>query len=242
MSLTVDYFDIQVKGEIDQLGAANIVYGCYDSDIFPDDPLCDLFERGQDGNPNNIRNIFDSFINVNEQRNRGVDVTFRANQDLGNFGDLSFLAQMTWQTKDTITLFNGNIENLNGEIGDPRWTGDFKLNWDLGSTSLFYGVTVVGKSSNEADYVEDNGDTCFNSAIYGQYCAIVATPTVFYHNASVTQEVGDNFEISFGMTNIFDTKPPRLTTTAVSSIGQSPFVSQYDWLGRRLFLQAKAKF
>lgn len=45
LSLSVDYFDIEVEDEVDQLGPGTIVFECYDSEFFPDDPLCDLWER-----------------------------------------------------------------------------------------------------------------------------------------------------------------------------------------------------
>jgi iron complex outermembrane recepter protein len=77
VKLAVDYFDIEVNGEIAQLGAGNILAGCYASDFFPTDPLCSLFDRGQfdtNGNlisANNVASVRDSFINVNSQRNSG---------------------------------------------------------------------------------------------------------------------------------------------------------------------------
>src|SRR3546814_17269509 len=84
INLAVDYFDIKVKGEIAQLGAANILFGCYDSENFPNEPLCDLFTRGQNNAPNNVDLVFDQFVNVARQRNSGVDVELNLRHDLGN--------------------------------------------------------------------------------------------------------------------------------------------------------------
>src|SRR3546814_9348004 len=80
-NLAVDYFDIKVKGEIAQLGAANILFGCYDSENFPNEPLCDLFTRGQNNAPNNVDMVFDQFVNVARQRNSGVDVELNLRHD-----------------------------------------------------------------------------------------------------------------------------------------------------------------
>src|SRR3546814_6626220 len=99
INLAVDYFDIKVKDEIAQLGAANILFGCYDSENFPNEPLCDLFTRGQNNAPNNVDMVFDQFVNVARQRNSGVDVELNLRHDLGNAGRLSFTAGMTFQTK-----------------------------------------------------------------------------------------------------------------------------------------------
>lgn len=246
IALTIDYFDIKVKGEITQLGAANILFGCYNSLDFPNDPICDLFERGQDGNPQNVKNVFDRFININRQHNRGLDFTLRGRQNLGDFGTFSLLANATYQLKDDITLFGGTIDELNGEIGDPKLTGDLNLTLDHKDTTFFWGIDYVGKSSNVKQFLQDNGDLCNLSpgsqAIFGDHCFVVKTASRFYHTASVTQRVADDkFEFTAGVANLFNTKPPRISVASVQSIGQVPAVSQYDWLGRRLFVSFKAK-
>ncbi|WP_197018430.1 TonB-dependent receptor domain-containing protein [Sphingomonas sp. URHD0057] len=247
VAFTVDYFDIKVKGEITQLGAKNIIYGCYASLDFPNDPLCSLFERGQVGDPTNVKNVFDKFINVNRQHNRGLDFTLRATHRLGGFGRLSFLGNATYQLKDDVTLFGGTIDNLNGEIGDPKLVADGKFTLDHKNTSFFWGIEYVGKASNAKQFIRDNGGLCNTNPdthlIFGDYCYKVNVEQRFYHNASVTQRfAGDRYELTVGVANLFDTKPPRISTPAVVNIGQVPAVSQYDWLGRRLFFSAKARF
>ena len=252
LALTVDYFDIKVEGEITQLGARNIVFGCYDAEDFPNNPLCQLFERGQIGDPELIRHVFDSFININRQRNRGIDFTLRANHRFGANTRLSVLANATYQLQDDITLFGGEIDDLNGEIGDPKLVADLNLNLDRGPTSFFWGIDFVGRASNEKQFIEDNGALCFGDPetsnlplIYGDtVCFDVVTKPTFYHSASITHRlVEDRFEITAGVSNIFDTKPPRISTAGVVSLGQvASAASQYDWLGRRFFLSAKARF
>lgn len=247
LDFTVDYFEIKVKGQIAQLGAGEIVRGCYNSDNFPGDPLCALFERGQDGNPNNIKNVFSKFINVDEQDNRGFDFTARLRQGMGSLGRLSILAQGTLQTRDTVDRL-GQKESYNGDVGDPKFTGDVSTTWDIAKTTFYWNVNYVGKSSSVKDFEELNGSTCFNTPtnnavqIYGPYCVRPYTKAVFYHNASISQRVlDDKFELTLGVNNILGTKPPRVS--GVSVLGQVPlFASQYDWFGRRVFLNAKARF
>jgi iron complex outermembrane recepter protein len=250
ISLAVDYFDIKVKGEISQLGSANVVGGCYSSDFFPTDPLCSLFTRVPAGQVNQytISQVRDSFINVNSQRNRGIDVTANLRHDLGNLGSLALTAQMTWQFKDTVALFAGTEVSNNHEDGEPIWTGDFNLVWDLGSTSLFYGLDVTGGTSDIGDYTDANGSPCPispASPIYGTYCVDLRASPTFYHSISISQEIGKKFEITAGVSNLFNTRPPRvsiLNRGEIQTIGQSVFASQYDLVGRRVFIQAKAKF
>lgn len=246
VALTVDYFDIRVRGEIRRLGAYDILFGCYDSENFPNDPLCDQFERGQDGNPLNVRNVRTGFVNIDEQNNRGFDFTLRVRHNLGNLGSLSLLGQATYQTKDTILDVFG-ADDLNGEVGDPKFTANVNLGWEKDGTTLLYGLDMVGKSSSVDQYIEDFGQLCNDDAetvtTYGGVapCVRPSTPAVFYHRVSLTQEINDRFEITAGVSNLFDRKPPEVSglTTA---FGATPFVSQYDLVGRRAFIRAKAKF
>lgn len=244
IAITVDYFDITVNGEIQLLDNFDIVNGCYSSDNFPNDPRCDLFVRGQDGNPNNIRSIFRQYINIDEQINRGIDLTVRLRQDLGSWGNLSFLGNTTWQIKDTINRV-GEFDDLNGVIGDPKFTGDFSLTWDLGDTTVFWGTTVIGAMNSEEEFIELNGSLCNVSAdgvaLFGEYCVMARTPTTFYHNASVSQNVMDKFELTLGVSNVFNTAPPGVS--GVTKLGNVSYAAtQYDWIGRRFFVSAKAKF
>ncbi len=247
INIAVDYFDIKVKGQITQLGGRNIIFGCYDSDNFPADPLCDLFTRGQAGAPNNINEVRDQYVNIASQRNSGVDLNVNIRHDLGRLGRLSFTADMTWQTKDIFQLLpTSPVEDDLGEVGSPQWVGDFRMTWAANSgTTLFYGMNVIGGTSNVQEYVDRNGDVCVNSALRGRYCPVLTTKAVFYHNASITQEVGDRFEITLGVSNLFNTRPPRVSTLnggTISMIGPVVAASQYGFSGRRGFINVKSKF
>ena len=253
VSLAVDYFNIEVNGEISQLGPANIVFGCYDSESFPNDPLCDLFERDPAGSTTEfmIDNIINPYINIASQKNTGIDVTGQIRHNFGRLGSLNFLANMTWQLKDDFLLLPGSPETSdNGESGSPKWVGDFNLTWQDQSRkwTVFYGLDVIGKTSDLEDFLEDNGDErCIDSVIRGVYCPDLSTPTVFYHNASVSRSIGedDNFELTLGVANLFDTAPPRVSVLnggQISMIGPVVSASQYDFFGRRYFLNVTRRF
>ena len=249
VSVAVDYFDIDVRGQITTLGASNIVFSCMDSDSYPDDPTCDLFVR--DSNPTSSRNgqiisVRDPFININRERNRGIDVTGRLTQDLGKFGSFSALAQMTWQIEDLFELFRGVEVSDEGESGEPTWVGDFKFNWNKGPWSVFYGLNVIGGTSDEEDLRNSRGgDVCFNSSVRGGLiCPVYKLEPQFYHSASVTRDIGENYSLTLGVNNLFDTKPPRVSGSfsPISGIGQAPvFGTQYDLVGRRAFISVRAK-
>lgn len=248
INLAVDYFNIEVKGEISQLGAANIVFGCYSSNFYPTDPLCSLFTRQTTAPVNAISVVHDSFINVNRQANEGVDLTANLSQDMGKWGKLDFTAEMTWQIKDTRALFLGTEEDLNGRVGDPMWTGAFNLQWTKDSFSAYYGLNVIGGASDLPEYIRDGGSECYAAGVSvifpGGYCEHLRVSPVFYHSISVTKKL-PHIEVTMGITNLLNTKPPRVSVYnngETTLQGQSVFSSQYDLIGRRGFVTVKTHF
>jgi iron complex outermembrane receptor protein len=251
-SIAVDYIDIKVKDQVTQLGAGNIVTGCYASEQFPTDPLCSLFVR--DPQSNAILTVQDPYLNINQQHNRSVDVTSRFSQNLGSMGNLSFLAQATFQLKDKFELFQGSIGDFNGEAGDPKWVGDLNVTWNKKPFTLTYGLQVIGPT-NDIDNLETVGGTqldennCLgtNAAFAlrgGPYCPVYKLPRVAYHSLSAEIEASDRYSFLFGVANLFDKKPPLISTvgTPIQAFGQVPVLgSYYDYLGRRLFVSVRAK-
>ncbi|MBN9787846.1 TonB-dependent receptor [Pseudonocardia sp. TMWB2A] len=248
VSLAVDYFDIKIKGEIATLSAANIVAGCYTSDFFPDDPLCSLFSRVPAGEAgaNNIEGVTATFININHQRSKGIDVTGNVRQDLGKLGNLNFTAQMNWQIMDETALFEGTVIDDTGEHGEPRWVGDFSLSYEPSERfMLYYGLQVIGATADDADYIGSNEDMCRTTIARGTYCAVTATKAKFYHSLSGTVKL-DKFDFTLGVSNLFNSKPPRVTAGSIAgnqtTVGNALFDSQYDYIGRRFFVNARARF
>ena len=249
ISVAVDWFDIKVKDEVTLLRGIDIVLGCLQSDFFPNDPLCSLFNRVPEGEPSefNVENIQDDYLNISKQRNTGIDVTANIRQDLGSLGSITLLAQMTWQTKDDVALFPGTNISNNGEDGEPKWVGDFRLSWNTNDRwTFFYGLDVIGATSDVKDYIKANGSLCDVSVTHGPYCVDLTAPARFYHNASITKEL-DKFEFTIGVSNLFDTKPPRVSNANFNGaeatvIGHGIFSSQYDYVGRRVFANVKARF
>ncbi len=253
ISVRGDFFDIEVNGEIAQLGAANIISGCLNSDFFPTDPLCSLFARNGQGNVNNISTVSDSFINVNSQKNRGVDLTVRIDQELpGNLGDLQIVSQMTWQLKDTVALFAGTVENFNGEEGEPKFTGDLNFLWKKDDWRFLWSIDYFGSTSDLEDFTNATGsvDGCgvADTTHPTPYCVDIVAERKIYNSASIAKSFRDNqFEIVFGVANLFDTEPPRISEFGVNrrqvtNVGAVPYQSQYDFVGRRAFLNLKATF
>ena len=267
-SLAVDYFDIQVKGEVSQLGAAAILSQCYTAADFPN-PFCALFNRLGPGaaDPAQIGVINDRYLNIADQQTKGIDVTGILQHNLAGAGQLSLLANMSWTLKQQFSLFPDQPEDLLGVIdkdggirtGTRKWVGDFRLTWRApGGWTLFWGTEIFSGASNEKEWrANHGGELCTDSVatdldgsdtdvpIYGHYCVDVKVPAAWYHNASITKEIGKNFEMTVGIRNIFNKKPPKVSlfgTGSPGTIGPVVATSQYDFNGRRMFVNVSRKF
>ena len=254
-SFTADYVDINIKDEITQLGPNAIMQGCYTSDNFPNDPLCDLFTRDTSGpNPTyKIMEVRDPYINVNKQRNKSIDFISRFSQDLGDKGMLSMIGQLTYQLTDKITLFQGITSDNNGMVGDPKWIGDLNVSWYKDPFTVTYGLQVIAKTSNLEDQLDlwgrhgrkqlRNFGDC-TGIVFGDYCPTYKLPRVAYHSLSAEIQAGKNFSFLFGVSNLFDKQPPRVSGrgTVIARLGSVPaFGTYYDYYGRKFFVSVRAK-
>jgi len=255
-SFAVDYIDIKVKKEVTQLGAQNILVGCYTSDTFPTDPLCSLFTRAPAGSPRefDVVEIRDPYLNIDTEHNKSLDFTTRYRQRLGSLGTLSLLGQLTYQLKDKFELFQGTEANFNGEAGDPKWVGDLNLTWTKAPWTVTYGLQVIA-GTNDIRNLRDVGgsqltaNNCLATATAfavrgGPYCPVYKLPRVAYHSLSVELQATKDISVLVGMANIFNKKPPLVSTVGapISAFAQVPTLgTYYDYLGRRLFVTARAK-
>ena len=233
LQVAVDYFDINVKNEVTQLGAATIVSQCYKSLNFPSDRLCKLFVR----NPGShlITSVTDNYINIAQQINRGIDLTVRYGQQLPWDIRMTTELQSTWQLKDTEAKFADTVVDFNGFVGDPDWTGQLNLNFQKGDWTAFWGIDMVGKASDAETEADHNTAGTLFYKIHTEFTA--------YHNVSLRKQF-EGWSITGGVSNLFDEHPPAVTIGQgkYSTVGTSVLSSQYDYLGRRAFLNIKAHF
>jgi iron complex outermembrane receptor protein len=241
--LSVDYFEIEIANEVSQLGAAGIIQGCYSSEDFANEPLCGLFDRNPSGSatPYLINEVQDSFININSQLNRGVDVNADYSHSFG-FGDLNISARASYQLEDTVNLLGGFTSDNNGEAGDPKLVGNLNFNLVRNNWTAFWGMRYVGPTSNREQYYRLNGTN--NETYVGAPVSYkLWTETVVYHDLSAQYETGA-WSLRGGVSNVFDEQPPAVTglSNEFSTVGTSALYSQYDWYGRRFFVNVVRSF
>jgi iron complex outermembrane receptor protein len=241
LSVSLDYFNFFIKDEVATLEASSIVSGCYNSDFFPNEPLCNQFFRNE--LDQRIDTVSASFLNINSQENIGYDLGINYDMDL-DFAMLRLESRSTYQEKDEVGLFEGTVEDNNGDIGEPKLTSTFSAAIIMDGWTYNWKMNYVGKASNVR---EDGGNiVTYRGTVYNVINTVDAYHT---HTFSVAHTFSENFDVVVGVANAFDEAPPFLSyqpnSLAQSNLtggGNAAFFSQYDFIGRRFFANVTYNF
>lgn len=244
LSASLDYFEIEVNDQIDQLGAGNIVGSCYALEVYPNN-FCNLFTR----NPGtaatgayNIAEVHDSYININKQLNRGYDLNVRWDGEFG-FGKLEVETQATYTMEDVVLLFDTSedsgyaSDDQNGIVSRPKLVGNVRTALTRGDWTYSWAMNYVDETKNW--YIDPIAAYRGNpGAVYD-----ITAESRLYHSASVRYNA-DKWGVVVGVNNLFDRDPPTMSNGAGSTrYGTIPaFATQYDWFGRSLFVRFNYKF
>ena len=214
LSVAIDYFEIQLNNEIRQFGAANIAFQCYSAANPATSAYCTLLQRNTpatplpNSGPNAIQFVENSYVNVAEQINRGMDLTIRYQHEF-DFGRLTVDGQFTWQFQDDVQLlgasatedYNGSTFNFDG----PDFTGQINTRFDHGDWTFNWSIDMLGKGSDTENFNTD----LFRSATYLTQC----------------RRTTDNV---VGLcTALLGTGPLATTTTAGVSLSPFAYFKQY---------------
>ncbi|WP_127346831.1 TonB-dependent receptor domain-containing protein [Pseudidiomarina mangrovi] len=240
-SMSVDYFNFEIDGEVTLLSASQIVRGCYASENFDTEPLCDQFFR------NNldlrVEEITGKYLNIAKQINRGIDV--QLNYPFSTeFAEFDITYEHTIQIEASRQLFAASepVDRV-GEFGSPKHVGNLRLtmkqdDWTYNWTSRYIGAVSNHERYGLGTYRED-------ANFFGQQVRLVLDSSpVIYHAVSATRDFRDaGVSVTFGIANLFDKEPPKVSDRGgVSRMGNTAFYSQYDWLGRRAFVNLSYQF
>ena len=231
ISFAVDYYNISVSNGVARLAGGSIADGCYnDPDFRTGGALCRLVSpRG----PNNELTITSSYVNIAVDKVSGIDYNVRYSRDLGE-GELRLTGQATQFLKIQGKIFPEDpLENYEGLLNSPEWAGTFDARYNIGTVSFNYGFEwIQGTDSTQYLLGED--------AVYGDGGYDFKVPDYWLHYASI-QWKGDNFTMTAGVRNLFDTDVPTISAGAYSRIGNAPLYSGYDYVGRTFFINMTTK-
>ena len=241
LSIAIDYFDIEVKNQVAQLGPGAILGGCYGSPVYPN-AFCDLFSRNPGNAPTDafhITTVNDSYLNVNNQSSRGVDITVRYEHEF-DFGDLTVEVSATNTIEDVVNLFDPNLSSgfatndFNGSIGDPEWVGDASIRLDAGDYTYSWFVDYVGPTDNEVFFPELTAP----GGYFGRTARLTnSTDHWLSHDVSMRWR-DDRVSITGGISNVFNAQPPVISDQGGQRLQNYALAAtQFDLRGRTFFVR-----
>lgn len=220
LSLTVDYWDIEIKDAISAVSSQDIVNNCYDSPTFPNE-FCSLFTRNQDATSPQFRGfnfLRQTDINFGAIEARGVDFDARYAFEMG--ANL-FALSVNGSYMDKLDFFfdPGDPSALDPELKEiqrPQWSGAARLNWTRGLLSATWTTRYLSKMALRGVEIEDVGPVFSSDA--------VVSP-VYIHDINASYELSPTMEVYGGVRNLGDRKP-FITETQypVSAVGRSFFL------------------
>ena len=231
-SFAADYFRIQVDNGVSQVSAQNTLSQCYAA---PARQTCYLITRQPYTGPGTgLLTVTQSYVNIATSLVKGIDFVANYTRRLGP-GTLSIDAQAVRMLRsyDQDLPTDDIVENV-GLTGNPKWAGTADARYKVGNFTLGYGLDYI-HGTNDEQYLGQFG---FTSDFYDYSIGSYTT-----HRASVRFE-NKQFGLTLGVRNLFDRKPPKITTDnpLVNTISNVPLQGGYDFVGRTFFVNGRFSF
>ena len=228
LSVSVDWYEVDIADAIGQIGQQDVVDRCFDGDT------------GQCGNiefdpvTNDVTRVFRLFFNQSQSVVEGLDfeVAYRMEPNFfdSQFESFSIRALAgTLLTREDISA-NGTVSNRLDTYTLPETTGNITANYAVGPWSVqLQGRHITGDKLNrrwvEGVDVDDNS---------------VSSSTWFNGTLRYSSEMsnGSTWNVGLSVLNLFDKEPPIVA----GSLGNQGINNQYDAYQRRYNLSLNLDF
>lgn len=225
LSLTVDYFSIDIDGAIRAIPGSTKLSVCYNTPNL-DHPFCDDFTRSP--LTNEITSLSAQPINTGQEKMSGIDFGLVYNRKVGPVG-LSIDLSATHLNEYVVTPFPGGADiEFDGHVGGgnggyPKWRGYGVVTGSMDKATMTWSTQWIGEATD------------FNAkpGALGH-----KVPDVFYHNAQLAYDLHENTRVSIGVDNLFDKKAPFVSSWTDANTD----TMTYDLLGRRFYAGFRHKF
>jgi outer membrane receptor protein involved in Fe transport len=222
LTVSVDWFDIEIDNAIEDLSATAIMNACYDSPAFPAEPACRLFTRDAQGQVDTIRT---GFVNATLLEFQGVQSAISFSQEFDRLGMITWRLNHLYTDRYRRTIGSGNPVRLDGRIGRSRHRITTSLTWAKNRWSWFTQFRWLDEA------VFDNSDDEFTRDVSG-------VGDWFIVDTSVSYSWDDRFEVQLNVDNVFNEGPPKPCVTDYGC-QQAYFPGV---LGRYAMISARARF
>ena len=245
MSLSVDYYNIRVKGVIANVGVQTLLNQCYDSPTL-NNIFCSQFQRNPGpGNgplgeaPGRIlgNSLISAPLNFAARVRRGIDVDFNYTHKFGGLDfDTSLIYVHTLTNSNYQDPTNPNVETrVLGQLGDPKDEFRWDFNFGVGPVTLGYRAHYIGPMffASYASSYSINGLPATDVDAFPN----LKFPSVWYHDVRIDFDVAKSYKFYVGVDNILGQGVPQGATTATG--GGSAI---YSFRGRNFYAGFRARF
>ena len=233
LSMSLDWYYINIKDAIGALSAQNVVNSCVAGDM----TLCAYVLR--DPVTDKIAQVDALYINLANQRIKGADLEVSYNTGIKLFGgteSLNWRFFGTWLGENSIQNPGAERDDRAGQVANGFDLPEFKLTTNVtymnGPISVFLQERYLDGGILDRTRVE--GVSIDNNGVSGR----------FYTDLSVNYTIGEegHFQIYANMTNVFNQSPPA-TPAIISRVGTVDYSSNlYDLVGRRFVAGVKLSY
>lgn len=243
ISLTVDYFKIEVEDAINSLSADQLVNECYGNDGgIVGNPFCAFITRDGTGQ---LTQIVNQELNldriVRSGYDIGLDYRFNAPTFLSDRGRFDLRLHYS-RLLDYYTDFEGmagltRTDNA-GEIGSWKHSGQAQLGYRQGGLSLRWKARYLGKAV-------DSNIRLANALAAGSNPPFLYVGDRIKHDFYISQDIeddqGPDLRVYAGVNNAFNSASPFLPSGTTSG-GTTNVSGAYDVVGRYFYVGFEAKF
>jgi len=227
LSLTLDYFKIDIDNAIRSITGSTKLSVCYNTPGLKH-PFCSPDNFTRVALTGEVNFLSSQQVNVGAETVKGYDAAATYGFDVME-RRASLQASVTYLEDYTIVpfpggapiIYRGNIGGGNG--GYPKWRGLTSLTVDDPKWMASYTIQWIGKATD------------FNAA---PTALGYRTPNVFYHNAQFVYRLMETATVAVGVDNIFEQDAPFLPSFTDGNT--DTFV--YDLVGRKGYVRLTYKF
>lgn len=241
--LSIDYFDIDMRKQVQDLSVQEILIdeaNCRigadinGNPVDPNSPTCiEAISRVTRLPSGKLYGIYVNPINVARERTSGVDLSAHYKLET-RVGDFHFNGNYTWTRKHSFQQYDGDVTvdefAVNSGYDIPRNKTSLTVSWVRDPLTLSLHGERLGRLPNSDSYDQvvdiEAGDKAWIDATWR-------------FNASAQYRFNDHAQMSLSVDNLFDKKPPKDPTYTAYPYYD---ISWFDSVGRSYYVEFTYKF
>ncbi len=220
LTLTLDYYNIRIKHAIQRIDGSTKLAICYNTPGLAH-PFCDASNFTRNPRTGEVDFLSSQPVNAANEHVTGYDVgalyEFKAaGFDASVSADVSYLQRYDVRPYDGADLIEYAGKITGGRGSYAKWRGLVSMNASRDKWSGTWSTQYIGRANDINAARGDIGDHA---------------PSVFYHNLQLKYAVSKALDVSLGLDNVFDKKPPFIQSYTDANTD----TMTYDLLGRRWY-------